>query len=509
MSVCFALSIVSAILSQSLVKFVGLVYISFSHVRTASLSRISLSFSLSPFLLCCCFKLFIDLMRKTAQRVVPVPGTRLLLLAVLPLPSNTATASRTSNSSSVLAKTQRHHRCIHDELQQSVLEAVAVKQRLNTEQQQQSTDKPPAVSSLPSRSGLPFVTLLSTNSTGMAPARVTIITTTIISTSDTTITWGPLRVLISTLDITNSSNYCTPSKTYVANKQGGYVACTASDELTGEKGDILIHHLLPQALKMHTDRLQVRQTQGTWRVTDMSGICANFEVPTAHATSGVTDVDFIVYVAAVPAQSGVTAWANVCQVHADNRPAVGVINIPPVNLFSRYDQFMIRTVTQELAHALGFTSSFFTSSGISGSVTGLRGKTDPVPVITGETVVAKAREQYGCDTATYMEVEDQGTSGSVGSHWKMRNAQEELMAPASSAGYYTALTMAAFADMGFYKPHYGKAETMARASNAGYEFLTEKCMVRGVTKWPDMFCPRTRPATVASVAGYPSVPASL
>ncbi|SYZ63446.1 GP63 (plasmid) [Leishmania braziliensis MHOM/BR/75/M2904] len=148
-------------------------------------------------------------------------------------------------------------------------------------------------------------------------------------------------------------------------------------------------------------------------------------------------------------------------------------------------------VTHEVAHALGFSSVFFENAGIVMNVTNLRGKPFAAPVINSSTVVAKAREQYGCPTLEYLEVEDQGGSGSAGSHLKGRNAKDELMAPASAAGYYTNLTMAVFEDLGFYKADFSMAEVMPWGRNASCDFLTKKCMEDNITQWPEMFCNTT------------------
>ena len=121
-------------------------------------------------------------------------------------------------------------------------------------------------------------------------------------------------------------------------------------------------------------------------------------------------------------------------------------------------------------------------------MTGIRGKDYEAPVVNSTTVVAKTREHYNCSTAQFMELEDAGGSGTMGSHWKIRNAQDELMAGVAGVGYYTALTMAAFEDLGFYKAVYSKAETMKWGRDAGCSFLDGKCVIDNVTQFPSMFC---------------------
>ncbi|KAK7198804.1 leishmanolysin, GP63 [Novymonas esmeraldas] len=301
--------------------------------------------------------------------------------------------------------------------------------------------------------------------------------------------WGPLRVIVSTEDLTDPAYHCAAVGQRVSTRTGGGVTCKEADILTDEKRDILVNYLIPQALKMHTDRLKVRQVQGRWKVTAMTdAICGSYKIPDTHKSDGVQNTDFIIYVSSVPIASLALAWAQTCQVFTNNQPVVGVINIPASNIRTRYDQYVTHTITHELAHALGFSARFFSYAGISSSLTGIRGKPYAAPVINSTTVVAKTREQFGCAAAEYMEIEDQGGSGSAGSHWKMRNAKDELMAPASGSGYYSSLTLAAFQDLGFYQADFSKAEEMPWGRNAGCAFLTGKCMENNITRWPDMFC---------------------
>ncbi|SYZ63434.1 GP63 (plasmid) [Leishmania braziliensis MHOM/BR/75/M2904] len=363
------------------------------------------------------------------------------------------------------------HHCIHDRLQARVLQSVAQQHR-----------PPGSVSAL----GLPYVsadTISSAHTVDWAQADST--SPSVAHSAD----WGTLRIYVSYADLTDPDCYCSYAGQLVNNHAGALDICKGEDILTDAKRYTLVTYLLPLALQLHAERLEVRQVQGTWKVTGMEGdVCGTFKVPEEHVTLGVSNADFVLYVASVPSEPGVLAWATTCQVFSDDHPAVGVMNIPAANIVSRYDQGTTRTVTHEVAHALGFSSVFFEGTGIVKSVTNLRGKPFAAPVINSSTAVAKAREQYGCPTLEYLEVEDQGGSGSAGSHLKGRNAKDELMAPASAAGYYTNLTMAVFEDLGFYKADFTKAEVMPWGRNASCDFLTKKCMERNITQWPEMFC---------------------
>nr|CAJ2468325.1 unnamed protein product [Leishmania braziliensis] len=366
------------------------------------------------------------------------------------------------------------HHCIHDKLQARVLQSVAQQHR-----------PPGSVSAL----GLPYVSadpISSAHTVDWAQADST--SPSVAHSAD----WGTMRILTSLEDLNDPDCYCSYVGQLVNNHQGAIDICEAEDILTDAKRYTLVNYLLPLALQLHVERLKVRQVQGTWKVTGMEGdVCGEFKVPEEHVTVGVSNTDFVLYVASVPSEPGVLAAAVICQTFSDGRPAVGVINIPAVNIRSAYDQIMIRTVTHEVAHALGFDLTVFEELKLIQDVKDLRGKDYEVPVLSSPTVVAKACEQYGCPTLEYLELEDTGGGSTAGSHLKGRNAQDELMAPASGAGYYTDLTMAVFQDLGFYQADFTKAEVMPWAEHASCDFLTKKCMERNITQWPEMFCNTT------------------
>ncbi|RNC58607.1 surface protease GP63 [Trypanosoma cruzi] len=79
------------------------------------------------------------------------------------------------------------------------------------------------------------------------------------------------------------------------------------------------------------------------------------------------------------------------------------------------------------------------------------------------------------------------------SHWDRRYAKDDLMSSmvTSGAGIYTAVTMAAFADMGFFKVNFSMAETMSWGKGVGCNFVNQKqCMPDDYKNYPEMFCHR-------------------
>ncbi|ESL05448.1 hypothetical protein TRSC58_06903 [Trypanosoma rangeli SC58] len=160
----------------------------------------------------------------------------------------------------------------------------------------------------------------------------------------------------------------------------------------------------------------------------------------------------VLYVAAAP--RGV--WALPCATLESGRPVVGVVNVAPADLF--HGRLATRIAAHEIAHALGFAYGNMVAGRMVRNVTGVRGR--KLSVVVGSTNAAMAaREHYDCDDIQGMELNDfNGDGTALESHWSKRNAKDELMAPLGGAGYYTELTLAAFADLGYYKANWAMAE---------------------------------------------------
>ncbi|PWV18491.1 putative surface protease GP63 [Trypanosoma cruzi] len=298
--------------------------------------------------------------------------------------------------------------------------------------------------------------------------------------------WAPIRFKAFTEDLNNPLKYCTAEGQIRPDFTGGTVVCRKEDILTKEKKSIILKSLIPRALKMHTDRLLVEPLTGYLIVPEfLSGTCAEFTIPSSHHTVGVFGADMLLYVSAGSTKGSSLAWATSCSRLADGRPVAGVVNYDPS--FVTDSEYSVRVSAHEIAHALGFIMKTMKKRNMLTEVEGVRGKAKVLQVSSPKTV-EKTREHFNCVSATGMELEDEGGSGTATSHWKRRNAKDELMAGVSGIGYYTALTMAALEDTGFYRANWGKEEPMSWGNNSGCALLTEKCVVNGVTQYPEMFC---------------------
>ncbi|RNF03851.1 GP63 group I member a protein [Trypanosoma conorhini] len=299
--------------------------------------------------------------------------------------------------------------------------------------------------------------------------------------------WAPIRFKVFSEDMNNPSKYCTAAGETRPDLAGGTLVCRQQDVFTDEKKSIILNRVLPRAIQMHVDRLYVEPFTDALVIPGFSpgDICGEFTIPSSHHTTGVSGADVFLYAAAAPTEGSILAWAVGCAELDTGRSVVGVIDFGPESAAD--SESSVRVAAHEIAHTIGFESYTFEDRKMVQTASGVRGKGTVVHMTT-PNVLEKTRAHFNCMSAPGMELEDEGGDGTTSSHWERRNAKDELMAGLTGAGHYTALTLAAFADMGFYRVQWGMAEPMAWGKDSGCELLTQKCLTNGVTNYPEMFC---------------------
>eukprot|EP01060_Flectonema_neradi_P003059 TRINITY_DN1191_c0_g2_i2.p2 TRINITY_DN1191_c0_g2~~TRINITY_DN1191_c0_g2_i2.p2 ORF type:complete len:358 (+),score=59.48 TRINITY_DN1191_c0_g2_i2:48-1121(+) len=195
------------------------------------------------------------------------------------------------------------------------------------------------------------------------------------------------------------------------------------------------------------------------------------EVPTEHTTTGVANTDLMLYVSAVPPGGSTVAWAVACSVDGDLRPIAGHVNLSPTKLTpntvgSVAFKNNVATLIHEIFHVMGFSSSFFTNpSPWWPQGAPLLGVTESSPTSTGRIaspkVLEKARAHFGCDTLDGLLLENQGGSGTLGSHWEKRVMGYEMMTGVGTHfidNVLSDITLAYFEDTGVYDVDYTAAK---------------------------------------------------
>ena len=274
-----------------------------------------------------------------------------------------------------------------------------------------------------------------------------------------------IRIVLSTLDVDDPTRYCSSAgQTGISNMQGGTVsACTDAQVLTAEKRSILLTKVLPAAMNILSGALLVDPVVGNLRVG--SG-CSTFTVPATHTQNGVPNADFVLYVAAAPTQPGNVAWAGACAFDGVGRPIVGRANFSPEYLVwgkPADERTLVRTAVHEILHAMGFSSGTFARLLSTETRRGASRK-----IVTSAGALAAARDHFDCQSLTGAEIEDEGGSGTAGSHWERRTHYDDVMAGIVGPDMFiSAVTLGLLADLGFYAVDYTAAERPLWMRDAG------------------------------------------
>ncbi|ESL08125.1 surface protease GP63 [Trypanosoma rangeli SC58] len=112
--------------------------------------------------------------------------------------------------------------------------------------------------------------------------------------------WVPIRIAVSTEDLTDPSKHCTKEKEKKPDFKGQESECTKTDILTPEMTKTLVGEILPVAVKLHAERLLVQRAKSPLVVPSFEAgheVCQYFTVPEAHHKAGVKDADMVLYVA--------------------------------------------------------------------------------------------------------------------------------------------------------------------------------------------------------------------
>ncbi|KAF8275702.1 putative surface protease GP63 [Trypanosoma cruzi] len=297
--------------------------------------------------------------------------------------------------------------------------------------------------------------------------------------------WAPIRIKVSAEDMYDPLRHCTAAGDPRIDHFGRAITCEADDVLTEERRSIVLRQILPAAIQLHSERLSVRPVTGPIVIPHTSlGMCDNFTIPRRHRTVGVAGADMILYANIFPT-SGLTAWAVQCAWLDDGRPVVAAVNFDPRQIVTT--NLYVRAAAHELGHALGFGRELFLMLHMISEVPNVRGM-PKVSVVSTPKTKAMARQYHNCPTLEGIELEDEGGPETVLSHWRKRNMRDELMNGDMGVGLYSALTLAAFEDMGFYLANYSAAEMLWWGNNSGCGLLEKKCLTDGITEYPDLFC---------------------
>ena len=170
------------------------------------------------------------------------------------------------------------------------------------------------------------------------------------------------------------------------------------------------------------------------------------------------------------------------------KPIMGFILINPnyVGTGGSSELFLKNTLFHEMAHILVFDPNLFQYFGNIGKTT-----LNEVEYYTirSENVLSKARKHFNCDSLDGVLLENQGSSGSAGSHWEARIMLGDFMISTDYVeNAISEITLALFEDSGWYQVNYYTGGLFRFGKGRGCSFIQNKCVTNGKSNFPNEFC---------------------
>ena len=254
--------------------------------------------------------------------------------------------------------------------------------------------------------------------------------------------------------------------------------------------------LMPSLIAYYANTLSIYPLTQNWLTTLTT--CGGQPVPTDHQTPGLANVDLVLYVSATTdATSTFVARAGACLFDGGNSkgsPLAGTFEFNSAQYNNLEVGKEIQVMRHEVAHILAIAGSLFTKyrqtdgTLYTTPVVDSTARGNPVKQLTTPKVVAKAKAAFGCTTLAGLEIENEGGSGTAGSHWEKRIMMNDFMTGSlMTDAIYSDITLAAFEDSGWYTVNYDYTDQITFGKNRGCDFFTTKCVVNGVAQFPD-FC---------------------
>ena len=179
----------------------------------------------------------------------------------------------------------------------------------------------------------------------------------------------------------------------------------------------------------------------------------------------------------------VLAAAGICLTE-NKRPIAGVLYINPNLSFDIHnsDLYMKNILLHEITHILVFNWKLLNSLNMISSK-------NSVNYISSSKALLKASQHFNCPSLSGIPLENQGGSGSAGSHWESQYMLGDYMISTDYADTVLSdITLAVFEDSGFYKVNYYSGGLFKFGKNKGCDFLNKKCINNGVLLSEEEFC---------------------
>ena len=160
------------------------------------------------------------------------------------------------------------------------------------------------------------------------------------------------------------------------------------------------------------------------------------------------------------------------------QPFCGLININHQIDFSRkgIEEYLTNILVHEMTHILGFSSFFFEFFKF--NFTQIDKYSIKRYYLNSPKVIKVAKKYFNCSDIDGVELENDGSEGTMGSHWEARILLGEYMCGAirTEEEIISEFTLAYLEDTGYYKANYYIGGLMRYGKNKGCAFIKDRCV---------------------------------
>ena len=196
--------------------------------------------------------------------------------------------------------------------------------------------------------------------------------------------------------------------------------------------------------------------------------------------------------------SNVQAAATYCALDPNtHRPLVGYVLINSsldLSTMGNAEEYLKLLFFHEITHVLVFHPILWENHYIpvlNGSKFTMTKEINGInrTLITSPNVLKAAKKHFGCSDIEGIELENQGGSGTSGSHWESRVMLGDYMIGFDySEIFLSEITLGLFNDSGWYKVNDYTGGLFRHGKNQKCEFLEEKCIKNELASFSNEFC---------------------